>query len=378
MTDYYDYAIVGKGLAGTQLALSMSEDPFFYQKRILIIESIAQLPEKTFCFWSEYINPELNSITNTSWEKTLISHQDEKVYIDLHPYTYHKINSADFCTYAESKMQTKQHIFFLYDEVIHTEESAQGVEIRTKNKLLKAKHVFDSRLPVSMSRLKKESIFVNQSFLGFFVEMEGNVFDTDCFTMMDFDCADNSTTSFMYMLPETTSKALFEVTFFCKDKFSTRDCEHFIKSYIKRHYPNKKYKIRAKEVGEIPMCSYNFRKHNSNRITYIGTAGGWVKASTGYSFRFAQKNVDKILQQIKNNEKPIGLVPKSKYTFYDKLLLKILFYENHLGATIFGSMFQNVKPELIFKFLDEDTSFYEDLKVIIRMPYIPFIKALFR
>ncbi|MEG1237808.1 MAG: lycopene cyclase, partial [Flavobacterium sp.] len=45
---------------------------------------------------------------------------------------------------------------------------------------------------------------------------------------------------------------------------------------------------------------------------------------------------------------------------------------------IFSSLFRKGNPQLIFKFLDEETSFLEDVKVILKCPKLPFIKALFR
>jgi lycopene beta-cyclase len=49
-----------------------------------------------------------------------------------------------------------------------------------------------------------------------------------------------------------------------------------------------------------------------------------------------------------------------------------------MGATIFSALFKEGNPTLIFKFLDEETSFLEDLKVIWKCPKGLFIAALFR
>jgi lycopene beta-cyclase len=69
---------------------------------------------------------------------------------------------------------------------------------------------------------------------------------------------------------------------------------------------------------------------------------------------------------------------KSKFWFYDLLLLDILYRNNELGSRIFSSLFKKDNPVLIFKFLDEETNLIEDLKVILKCPKMPFIKALFR
>lgn len=68
----------------------------------------------------------------------------------------------------------------------------------------------------------------------------------------------------------------------------------------------------------------------------------------------------------------------NKYIFYDYLFIKVLSDENSLGKKIFSSLFVKVNPRIIFKFLDEETSLIEDLKIILACPKLPFIKALLK
>ena len=68
---------------------------------------------------------------------------------------------------------------------------------------------------------------------------------------------------------------------------------------------------------------------------------------------------------------------KDKFWFYDVLFLDVLNRRNDLGSKVFSNLFQNGNPTLIFKFLDEETSFLEDLKVIWKCPKQLFIRALF-
>ena len=48
------------------------------------------------------------------------------------------------------------------------------------------------------------------------------------------------------------------------------------------------YTIVEEEFGVIPMTNTNFPFFKDG-MYYIGTAGGQTKASTGYTFRFIQK-----------------------------------------------------------------------------------------
>jgi len=125
------------------------------------------------------------------------------------------------------------------------------------------------------------------------------------------------------------------------------------------------------------MTCYKFWNHNTENIINIGTAGGWSKASTGFTFKNTTKNTIKLVNHIKKN-KPFPKFHKTnKFWFYDLLLLDILSKKNHLGAFIFGKMFQRNTPKQILKFLDEDTSLLEDLQIQLKLPIIIFMKAAF-
>ena len=68
----------------------------------------------------------------------------------------------------------------------------------------------------------------------------------------------------------------------------------------------------------------------------------------------------------------------NRFTFYDKLLVRVLFDDNELGNSIFSRMFSKVSPDKIFRFLDEESTLQDELRVILSCPKLPFIKALFK
>jgi lycopene beta-cyclase len=116
------------------------------------------------------------------------------------------------------------------------------------------------------------------------------------------------------------------------------------------------------------MTCYPFWNKTTKRVLNIGTAGGWTKASTGYTF----KNSDKKSSQLVAFFSKIGVKEfhtKTKFWFYDLLLLNILDKHNELGARIFSSIFKR-DPCISFKFLDEETSYFEDFH--IKMPSTSF------
>ena len=126
------------------------------------------------------------------------------------------------------------------------------------------------------------------------------------------------------------------------------------------------------------MTSFPFWKNNTKNVLNIGSAGGWTKASTGYTFKNTDKISSRLIQFLRHESDFRKFHKKTRFWFYDMLLLDILYRNNEKGSLIFSSMFKKARASLIFKFLDEETSPAEDLKVILKCPKGLFVKALWR
>ena len=72
------------------------------------------------------------------------------------------------------------------------------------------------------------------------------------------------------------------------------------------------------------------------------------------------------------------LTPKLRWYTRLAYVIYILDRKNETGAAIFSALFRKGNPALILKFLDEETSIWEDLQVIWKCPKKLFVKSLFR
>ena len=153
--------------------------------------------------------------------------------------------------------------------------------------------------------------------------------------------------------------------------------ERYIKEYLKKYYSISNYKIIKSEYGVIPMTTYPFYKDSTKNITKIGTAGGWVKPSTGYSFKNCEKYSKIILENIKKG-KDIRIVPKKRYYFLDKILLGVISKYNYRGENIFYRMIKRNPTKKVLKFLNEESTFWEVSKIVISMRSIYFVLIFFR
>jgi lycopene beta-cyclase len=195
---------------------------------------------------------------------------------------------------------------------------------------------------------------------------------------MDFSIPQKGNTRFMYVLPFSETEALVEYTLFSADLLPENEYEKAINDYLKEKGAHT-FEIIKKEQGNIPMTVFPFWKSNSKNVLHIGTAGGWTKASTGYTFKNTVKQSERVVSLLKTKTIDFRKFHKpNRFLFYDTLFVSVLYKNNALGKKIFSNMFLKVNPKKIFRFLDEESNLKEELQIILACPKIPFIKALLR
>lgn len=374
---HYDYIIVGNGLAGLQLALKMISDSFFNEKQIALIDpSVKNNNDKTWSFW-ETGNSKWDNIAHKSWSKASVITSKKNIDLVLDPYLYKTIHAVDFYNHAKKRLSEKENISFIVEHVESVTED-DIVNVLTNKNRYTATHVFDSRIPEKFSINSKDSISIIQHFKGFIIKTEDDVFNDSHITMMDYRLKDGEQTTFTYVLPFSETTALVEFTYFTSQIVNEDTYDTFIKTYIKDYLKIDNYTIIDTEKGQIPMTNFPFEKFNTKKVTKIGTGGGWVKGSTGYSFKHTEKKVAKIVANIKANKTPSNSLFKTRFKFYDKVFLKVLKDENHKGEWVFQQFYDKNSIQTMFRFLDEDSTFIEELKIMWSLFSWSFIKAFFK
>ena len=372
---HYHYIFSGGGLGTLMTLYHFAKDNFYRDKQILVIEKESKNSnDRTWCFWDE--TSIFDSIADKNWQKAWFKNTQEIQQLDLGSYHYKKVRSAAFYQYVRENIEQKLTVHFIQEEVIDFSELGQHCLVKTNTNNYTCNCVFNSIYDPNPVLNQKKFPLIQQHFIGWVVKTKEAVFTEDCPTFMDFSIEQNGNTRFMYVLPNSSSEALIEYTLFSKALLEQNEYENAIMAYLK-NLGVTAYEIIEKEQGNIPMTCYPFWKKNTKNIIHIGTAGGWTKASTGYTFKNAYKISKRVSDFTKTNSDFRTFHSKTKFWFYDLLLIDILFENNKVGNQIFSALFNDGKAALIFKFLDEETSILEDLKVIWKCPKGIFIKALF-
>ena len=371
--NHFDYIICGGGASGLLLAFRICNDPFFADKSILLIEKENKnLNDRTWCFW-ESNEGDLQEIIHKTWNQSFFASKDFCLNFNLNPYQYKMIRSLDFYQFMKQRLK-------MFNQLIQVKDEVQKIEsnrVTTLEKVYSSDLIFSSILnPMKLFQQKKYPV-LQQHFVGQIIEAKNNCFDPDRIEFMNFDIPQKGNTRFMYILPLSTNKALLEYTLFSEVLLDRQDYVDEITAFIKQ-IPTGGYKVIEEEQGNIPMTCFRFDLGNTKNILLIGTAGGWTKPSTGYTFQRINNKTKDLVEFLKHNRPLKQFGRKNRFWFYDLLFLDVLSKDNANGADLFKSLFQKNSPKVIFKFLDEKSNYWQEFQIMRSFNVSQFVKALFK
>ena len=351
----FDYIIIGGGCAGLSLAYELEIHEKLKDKTLAIIEPrLEYKKDKTWSFW-RVIPHNFDDCIKKSWANFSINVPGKTNHLECKDYLYQSVDSGLFYKKINNRLKENNNISFFKNIE----------EINTRNSF-----IFNS-----VPNIKKNHLNLWQHFCGVEIETKNNLFDDQIFNLMDFDCEQRESVHFFYTLPYSKNKALVETTWLSKmNDNSQKDYDQQIKNYIEKHLKIKDYEITYKEEGAIPLFHPSYEKEK-NQIN-IGTAGGMTRLSTGYTFLNIQEHSRFIRENIENISKANRFEIKKKYKFLDDIFLRVLNKHPEKMSTIFFNMFET-SPKTVIKFLSNKSNYLEDLSIILKMPKITFIKALF-
>lgn len=375
----YDYIFTGVGLSAFLVVHELKKSTILQDKKILLIDlNTSKTNDRTWCFW-ERKEGEWDFLATKKWDSAIFKTNDFSIDCLGGKLQYKMIEPVTLFTHIKNELGAYPGVEWIHEKVINIQQNNNSVDVHTSKNNYKANYVINSIFDIQTITGLQKYPLLKQHFIGWFIKTNQPSFNPNEALFMDFSIPQKNTTRFMYVLPTSETEALFEFTLFSPDLLAEFEYENGIKDYLKQHNITN-YKITKKEKGVIPMSGFPLFKNNGKRVLNIGTAGGWTKGSTGYTFKKTQKCAKKLAVFISKN-KALNFTKfhkKDRFFYYDLLFIDVLFKTNYLGKTIFSNLFTKKKPTDILSFLDEETTLTTELKVMWACPKIPFIKALFR
>lgn len=368
-TNAYDYIIAGSGCAGLSLLYRMLLEPELCYKNILVIDREKKSKDdRTWCFW-EKSSDIFEPVVHHQWDSLDFKSAFFSDEIDIKPYTYKMIRGLDFYNFVYQYAAGFPNVHFIHSKICSMQVVDNQVEVTTPEEIYKAALAFNStRLFQPDTRPDRHSLYMH--FKGLTIRTEAPVFNPDKGTLMDFNVDQHNGTAFMYMLPASKHEALIEYTIINGAVLKPEAYQEALQRYIKETLQLNKVAIIREESGIIPMTKKKFPVHHKQRIIHIGTAGGCVKASSGYAFQFIQQQTAKIVMNLKHNRKPVAKCSfrDKKFNLYDNTFLEVLISKKMRGDELMSRIFKYNFGGKVLAFLGNESKFTDEFSMMTTLP----------
>lgn len=368
--------VVGGGCAGMQLINALLKLPAEQTGDILLIESKRQTIHKSWCFWTNK-QSEYDFLIGKYWSELKFGTSGSDLSGEIAPYRYNYINSELFFEYHNQLISGSPRVKVVYEEVKMFKSDYGLKQVYTQNNRYQAQHIYSSI--IDFSTIENNKVLLWQHFKGWFIKTDQAVFNSNQATIMDFNIAQDQAAHFMYVLPFSETEALVEFT-----SFSASDCysDHIYDSFLEKYITQKincSYELIREERGKIPMTDFKFPACSKEGIIHIGSAAGAIKPSTGYAFNRISRHTEYLIQCFLKNNNNINKLPESgRFHFYDTLLLQIIQDQPEKVSFIMEQLFLNNSFQKILSFLDENTSFLQEISLFSTLPKRLFLKQVLK
>lgn len=379
-TTNYDYIIAGAGASGLSLAWYLIHSQLHKKKILVIDEDLNPANNKTWCFWHSG-TPPFQDLVSKRWTHVEVQVMENRITERLDRYPYYCIQSGKFRNFILGELENHPSADLMEASIEQITGHEKRPSIQTDIQLFTADYIFQSCFIPPQFKSSRIRYPLTQSFLGYDIETEQKLFNSDTFTLMDFDETYQNGLAFIYILPWSQSKALIEYTIFSEKIEHENYYRKKIELYLNNKFKLKRidYRIRRTEYGEIPMQDLPYTPWYQPGVMNLGTAGGLGKPSTGYTFSRIQRHTQNIVKKLHKEGVPALPYRSSlRYRAYDLWLLQIMHEHPAEALKIFSYLFKNNSIDNVFKFLSEENSFTEDLGIMSSVPYLPFMRAIWK
>jgi lycopene beta-cyclase len=343
-----------------------------FKGSIAIFEADTQKAnDRTWCFW-ESGEGNWDHLLAHKWREVQVIDGDLVADIPLKAYAYKMIRSSAFYKAIHDELERAESVHFFNQHITQFQEKDKYVLVETTKGSWQAGHLFNSIAEVLPQATLENRPDLTQHFGGWFVRTKQPVFNAEKACLMNFNVKQTDGVCFMYILPTSSREALVEYTVFGPTPWTEEAYQIHLQQFMAGL--DSPYEIVEREKGIIPMTVYPWSNKNTALVTRIGTAGGWTRPSTGFTFFNSQKFATQVVEDFMNQK--IGRRPFSpKHYFYDEVMLAFLKKYPKEGPAFFFQMYRAQPIDRIFRFLDGTSTLAEDLLVLAKTrPFMRFLQ----
>jgi len=367
-----DLVILGGGCAGLSLASRLAASGSTL--RVLVLEGRSRYEEdRTWCGWRIVPHP-FQECAVAEWPQWRIATAHETVERSSKRYPYEMIPADRFYMECCRSIQKSANVRIAMEaEVATVRERAGLVSIVLQDgRAFSSKWVVDTR--PRAKALAPPSLW--QNFVGYVVTgsqaLEKRIGNFP--VLMDFQAPGTSAVQFIYILPLGAGAYLCEWTRFSKDRGEEDYIEGQLLSWIDQN-AGRDWCLGRRETGSLPMSLVSRDLRTAGLIVLAGTAGGSMRASTGYAFHSIQRWADTCCRALLAGHAPVPPSSNRILNFMDDVFLRVLQQKSGSGEAIFLRLFKRTEPDVLVRFLSGQPQFVDYWPVMRSLPWFGFSVA---
>ena len=368
---HYDVVLAGGGVAGLSLAYHLAQSSLRDRSILIVDTDLGERDDRTLCYWADRPTP-FDRVAQYSWSRLRFMTESHEIVADLASYRYRMIRGIDFRRFVRNQLAATARVDLVQGTVNGIQDGATTATVTVGATTYTGSWVFDSRsrtpMPMRVTGAKR-CLCLHQQFSGWEVATTHPVFTPDVATLLDFRVPQARAMRFFYVLPFTPRRALVEHVA-CVPALVRRDeHERALESYISTTLGIAGYTVERREGGSTVLTDRPFPRRLGRRVMAIGALGGQVKPSTGYAFARIQRDSVAIVRSLRRTGHPFDVPSHNgRFRLYDTAMLAIMARQGERIKPIFAELFGRNPGERIFRFLDERTAPWDDLRIAATLP----------
>ena len=378
-----DLIIAGAGCAGLSALWHIMRSAGRDRRIIVIDHDFEPGDDRTWSFWGTPTTPFAN-LADRTWDQVQVRFPGWESTQQLRGpdwpgeptrRSYTRVRRRDYDQAILDEALQRPNVRFVAQDIVDIrDETEAGVVALPEGELCAPVVLQSARLPPD-TRGRAVRHPLRQHFGGWEVRTERPVFDSSVVTLMDFDTQQHDGASFFYVLPEQPDRALVEHTMFSLEPRPHAFHDRQIRARLDRLGAGD-VEIERREYGSIPMEDRSLDQRWGAHIWNIGTVGGMTKPTTGYTFQRIHAQTRHLVDGWASGGAPQPLPgAPARFALADRVLLNILHHHPDRGRPIFERLFRTSSIDDVLTFLDEQSTFGADARMVTQLPWSPFLRA---
>ena len=368
MSEVFDIAILGAGVTGLRLT-NMLLSQGAGKLRVVLIGPVDRRQQR-ISFWHEASQGyDYDAAIDGRWSAWDFRQHGRTMTQQSRRCEYVSIDALVLKQQFEGQLAAREcyRLNALVQQVI---QSGLDFDVVSEAGTVTARQVIDTRTPYIPDKCLK------QQFLG--IEVELSVpHDIKNPMLMDFDITAiaSDAVNFMYVLPISERRLFVEATIFSYGCAAKTDFYRAIDDWLDRHFAGSTLKNDRDEAefATIPMGQVLPIEPS---LVGCGVGGGATRASTGYAFKGAERQMQQLLLQAASGRRFKHVEAYSRRArLMDAVFLQVTRTDIGVLPELFGAMANRLSGDDFADFLSDSGGWNPLIRTISAAPKWPFIKA---